>query len=142
MKNRTIYTDETLRRIKQLYLAGNSSIEVISIMDLSITPRTLQRYIKDMKISRSIGEAYRLAMSKGRVKWHQKEVKKHRSKLNPTLRYKILKRDNFTCVLCGRSSPRCILEVDHIDGVPDNNQESNLQTLCYDCNIGKYTNKD
>lgn len=35
------------------------------------------------------------------------------------------------------------LQVDHIDGNPENNVESNLQTLCACChNIKTYTNKD
>jgi 5-methylcytosine-specific restriction endonuclease McrA len=58
------------------------------------------------------------------------------------LRLKILDRDNYTCVLCGRSPallPGCALHVDH--RIPfskgGKTQFENLQTLCTDCNLGK-----
>jgi len=55
------------------------------------------------------------------------------------LRYEVLKRDNFTCQLCGRKAPEVKLEVDHIipksaGGTDDPN---NLRTVCYACNRGK-----
>lgn len=59
-----------------------------------------------------------------------------------TLRFKILKRDNYKCRLCGRSpatNPTVELEVDQIHPISRGGQdhESNLQTLCRDCNQGK-----
>jgi len=55
------------------------------------------------------------------------------------LRYEVLKRDNFTCQLCGRQAPEVKLEVDHIipksaGGTDDPN---NLRAVCYSCNRGK-----
>lgn len=62
------------------------------------------------------------------------------------LRYRVLKRDNFKCVLCGSSpatSIDCKLHVDHI--VPwskgGKTEESNLRALCENCNVGR-GNKD
>lgn len=59
-----------------------------------------------------------------------------------SLRYDILKRDNFRCVKCGSSpalTPGTRLHIDHI--IPwskgGETEESNLQTLCSDCNLGK-----
>jgi Homing endonuclease associated repeat/HNH endonuclease len=59
-----------------------------------------------------------------------------------SLRYKVLSRDRFRCVICGRSpakDPSIELHVDHIEpwskGGP--NTEENLRTLCFDCNLGK-----
>lgn len=57
-------------------------------------------------------------------------------------RFRIMKRDNFCCQLCGRKgiedSP---LEVDHIHPLAKggSNQDSNLWTLCFECNRGKGT---
>lgn len=58
------------------------------------------------------------------------------------LRWKVLLRDRFTCCSCGRSPAKSLgveLHVDHVnpwsnggETVPDN-----LQTLCFDCNLGK-----
>lgn len=67
--------------------------------------------------------------------------KKHeRQLLTPGLRYDIMKRDGFRCVICGRTAEDGVkLHVDHIKPiskggltVPDN-----LRTLCQDCNLGK-----
>lgn len=57
-------------------------------------------------------------------------------------RWKILKRDKFTCQYCGRSAPDVELHVDHKKPIfaGGNSEESNLITACSDCNLGK--NKD
>jgi hypothetical protein len=58
------------------------------------------------------------------------------------VRYDVLKRDRFRCVLCGRSPATHVgveLHVDHI--WPDSKEgpatHDNLRTTCADCNIGK-----
>ena len=59
-----------------------------------------------------------------------------------SLRYRVLCRDRFRCVICGRSPAKNLnveLHVDHI--IPwskgGQNVEENLRTLCFDCNLGK-----
>jgi hypothetical protein len=59
-----------------------------------------------------------------------------------SLRYKVLKRDNFTCISCGRSPvthPGTALHVDHV--IPESKggslDSSNLRCLCEECNLGK-----
>lgn len=67
-------------------------------------------------------------------------AKKQRALVTSSLRYKILKRDHFTCVLCGRSAEDGEkLHVDHIKPVTKGglSTEKNLRTLCADCNIRK-----
>jgi hypothetical protein len=59
-----------------------------------------------------------------------------------SLRYKVLSRDRFRCVKCGRSpakDPSVELHVDHIHpwSKGGQNTEENLRTLCFDCNLGK-----
>jgi 5-methylcytosine-specific restriction endonuclease McrA len=58
------------------------------------------------------------------------------------LRYQVLKRDRFRCVLCGASPAThlgCVLHVDHV--VPwsrgGKTVEENLRSLCEACNLGK-----
>jgi len=55
------------------------------------------------------------------------------------LRWKILTRDNYQCVKCGKRPPEVKLEIDHI--IPWSKEgtdcEDNLQTLCNICNSGK-----
>jgi 5-methylcytosine-specific restriction endonuclease McrA len=65
-----------------------------------------------------------------------------RAKLTAGLRYFVLKRDHFTCQLCGRKQAEenyVRLEVDHRTPVArwGRTVESNLWTLCRDCNQGK-----
>jgi len=58
------------------------------------------------------------------------------------LRFKALKRDNFTCKACGRSPanhPGLELQVDHVVAYSNcgETELDNLQTLCKECNLGK-----
>lgn len=56
-----------------------------------------------------------------------------------SIRFKVLKRDNFMCAYCGRRPPEVELQVDHVmprsKGGSDN--LDNLTTACSDCNLGK-----
>ena len=68
------------------------------------------------------------------------EFKREAKPLSKKERFKILKRDNFRCQLCGRSADDgTVLHVDH--KIPKakggSNQRENLWTLCADCNLGK-----
>ena len=60
------------------------------------------------------------------------------------IRWIVLKRDNFTCQYCGRKAPDVILEVDHVIPKSKNggNELTNLKTSCYECNHGKYDDRD
>lgn len=66
--------------------------------------------------------------------------KRARSQMTDKLRYTILKRDEFRCVLCGRGRDEgAQLEVDHIFPVSKGGETvpQNLRTLCKECNRGK-----
>ena len=59
-----------------------------------------------------------------------------------SVRYKVLCRDRFRCVICGRSPAKdssIELHIDHIKpwSKGGQNTEENLRTLCRDCNLGK-----
>lgn len=63
-----------------------------------------------------------------------------RGEVSDSLRYDILNRDNFTCVICGASSKQgARLHVDHIIPIAKGGKSvpGNLRTLCERCNIGK-----
>lgn len=75
--------------------------------------------------------------------WAEFEAYKNaRKSIGLTLRFAILKRDGYRCRLCGRAAPDVTLEVDHTVAVANGgtSDESNLMTLCFDCNRGKRTN--
>ena len=68
-----------------------------------------------------------------------------RQLMTPKLRYEIMKRDKFKCVICGRSQmDGAKLHVDHIKPVSKGGktEKSNLRTLCDMCNLGKSNSYD
>lgn len=67
-------------------------------------------------------------------------VEYERSLMTASLRYDVLKRDNYKCRICGASAhDGAELHVDHIYPVSKGGKTeiSNLQTLCERCNLGK-----
>lgn len=78
--------------------------------------------------------------------FNSKSVSATRS-ISEKLRLHVYKRDNYVCVICGRSPANergVILHVDHI--VPfslgGKTELDNLRTLCSKCNLGKSNEKD
>ena len=68
-----------------------------------------------------------------------------RGDVSDSLRYDVLNRDNFTCVICGASARQgARLHIDHIIPIAKGGKStlSNLQTLCERCNIGKSDKTD
>lgn len=74
------------------------------------------------------------------------ETKKQERKImNDDIRYNVLKRDNYSCQICGATAKDgAKLHVDHIIPVSKGGKTvmSNLQTLCEQCNIGKSNKTD
>jgi 5-methylcytosine-specific restriction protein A len=113
---------------------------IMANFNISFTPRAIQRTVRKYGQIRTVGDAFRLAGSKGRIHWALKALKIKRPTLPPKIRFFILTRDQFKCKLCGA---REILEVDHI--IPlhagGTDEPENLQTLCHNCNLGKHQNE-
>ncbi len=59
--------------------------------------------------------------------------------ISKTLRYEVLKRDNFACRYCGAAAPDAKLTVDHVIPVAlgGSDEPSNLVAACSACNAGK-----
>ncbi len=75
---------------------------------------------------------------------HREERKKQKVKCSgqmlPSLRFDVLKRDKYSCQICGAvASDGVKLEVDHKNpkSKGGDNSLENLWTLCFDCNRGK-----
>lgn len=67
-------------------------------------------------------------------------AKEQRSLMSDSLRYDVMKRDGFRCVLCGATvADGAKLHVDHIMSIAKGGKTemSNLRTLCDRCNLGK-----
>jgi rubredoxin len=132
---------ELLRKLYESPMSCHEIAEkILTASGETITARSIERAVKKAGgKTRGIGEAFGLAIKKGRVNWVYKEMKKKKGKqLSAKTRMEILKRDNFTCVLCGAGKEAC-LEIDHI--VPrvrgGSNEPENLRILCHECNVGK-----
>lgn len=77
---------------------------------------------------------------KNEKKLYEISSRVERSKMSESMRYDVLKRDNYRCQICGTSSKDgANLQVDHIIPVSKGGKTEmkNLQTLCSRCNIGK-----
>lgn len=71
------------------------------------------------------------------------KLRKSRKAINNSIRYDVMKRDNFKCNYCGKSpatDSNVELQIDHITPITNggDNHMDNLKTICKDCNIGKY----
>lgn len=135
-------------RIIALYIDEKmSSVEIAEMIyretGIKFSPRSLQRVIRAHGESRSQENAFRNAMERGRVVWQLAEDAERRRKtkrMSRGMRYRVLQRDNFTCVLCGISAEGGgLLQVDHIVALVNGGNDSlgNLRTLCVSCNVGK-----
>lgn len=73
------------------------------------------------------------------------EIKNQRKLLTQQLKEEIAVRDNYTCQLCGRKMPDGFgMQIDHIIPISKGGKtvRSNLQVLCYKCNLSKSNKTD
>lgn len=90
-------------------------------------------------------DAYRNTLNRLNREAQERKIRKsqiaaERAKMTNSLRYDVLKRDGFRCVLCGATArDGAKLHVDHIVPVSKGGKTvmSNLRTLCDRCNLGK-----
>jgi 5-methylcytosine-specific restriction endonuclease McrA len=139
--------EDLQKHLRRMYLDEQMSAQEIADLLESktkqkITARSIQRYLKSAGVTRSVGDSFRLAMARNRVQFRYKDAryKARRPDLRSSgLRYTILKRDGFRCVLCGVTAETSLLEIDHIIPVVrgGGTDETNLRTLCHICNTGK-----
>lgn len=121
--------------ICQEYQQATSTSEKIAAK-YSITTRQLQRIVKEAGIVRTIADSNRLMAKFKNYEGHKNPNKVTRKTLPKKIRYEMIKNNPY-CKNCGNTMMQCPLQVDHIDGNSRNNDASNLQVLCMDCNYGK-----
>lgn len=107
-----------------------------------ISPKGKRQYNKEMTYE--LDQIKHFIMLANRTKTErekrQNQIKAERAKMTDSLRYDILKRDNFKCQICGSTAQDGVkLHVDHIVPVSKGGKtvKSNLRTLCDRCNLGK-----
>lgn len=105
--------------------------------------RALGAFVDRVNADRQVRQFAGRPVLEGKVSPDPESTPKTRIRSIPLgLRYDVLRRDRFKCVLCGASpavTPTCQLHVDHV--VPfargGATKEGNLRTLCSHCNVGK-----
>jgi hypothetical protein len=115
-------TDEEMQRAGSAMMGGDPEEQV-----------QLQRELKRLYGVPSPTPAEKPAAAKPADKSQLRAVSK-------ALRFKIFKRDHFTCTYCGkRAGPDVELEIDHIMPLAKGgkDEEANLTTSCHACNRGK-----
>lgn len=142
---------EIVRMYVDEKMSADEIAEYLSKID-KISPRSVLRWIDkniDPKLKRGISDAFPLAASRGRVKWHKRDplLLARRKRIGgykgAEIRYSVMKRDGFKCVLCGSTASDAPLEIDHIIPIAKggSNNLNNLRTVCEICNIGKQVNE-
>ncbi len=147
-----VINDETLEDLSRLYLLINKA-EILSrehnvsvepyipeYVMCYISPQGQSELINSFLFSSiNIGNLHSLVRSVV-IKREKREVQ--RAMMTPELREAIIRRDNWTCRMCGNSvfkEPNLLLEVDHIIPLSKGGktEPNNLQTLCWRCNRAK-----
>lgn len=131
----TVYSFDKIVEYNNQYDELKASLEGKRQHQRELEEKERQRAEQERK------EAARQKAAQETAEARRKEaIRQERSKLSASLRYDVLKRDNFRCTICGRSaSDGVTLHVDHIKPVSKGGKTemSNLRTLCDYCNLGK-----
>ena len=98
---------------------------------------TLTDEQKDLIIKECDSKINEFIQKRGLNVWEHR--RKNRRPVPGSIRYKVLKRANFRCELCGISADEKALEVDHITPKNKMGEDTihNYQALCYTCNAQK-----
>lgn len=107
---------------KYISSGGNASMQCDIVMDIENLNRFINYLSETIKFKKSAAG--------------------QRALMTSSLRQKIMRRDNYTCKICGVSTyvePNLLLEIDHIIPVSKGGltTEDNLRTLCWKCNRKK-----
>jgi 5-methylcytosine-specific restriction endonuclease McrA len=138
-RNSTIQSEEKYNRLE---LRMCKRRRIIPVTDASIicqviyiTPKRTKTYTAQRQIRMS--SIFNRINAKSES---QQSIEYQRSLMTSSKRYDIMRRDGFKCKLCGRTATDgAQLEVDHILAVSRGGKsiDSNLRTLCRECNQGK-----
>ncbi len=129
------------QKIHELYTQKQlSAREIVETLGITISIRQIQRILKQDGLIRTPGDAFRLAVTQGKVTYYHKpeHLKAKRKTFSMKQRYRIFTRDHFTCQACGMTPKEGIrIEIDHKNEDATDNRDENLQAFCNLCNTGK-----
>ena len=101
--------------------------------------RMIRKYSRDLICMSDLRRSY-LFSNPHKIPYFNPR-KSIREKISPRLRWKVLCRDGFRCIACGRGSKETILHIDHKipSSLGGETNMKNLRTLCGECNMGRGT---
>ena len=112
-----------------------------TVITYEVTYTTPQgRYHYSKKLYYKFEELQKTYLSIDQQETTRYQIELERALMTDSLRYDILRRDNFRCQICGATAQDGVkLHVDHIMPVSKGGKtiKSNLRTLCERCNMGK-----
>ena len=135
--NKKVFNKYENKLINKYIINNNFNISVI-VKIKYVSKKKKNSYVK--KIILDTDSLINIYNNWNTIKEYEMSALYERSKMSASLRYDILKRDNFRCKICGCGMEDGVkLHVDHIIPVSKGGKtvESNLQTLCELCNLGK-----
>lgn len=156
--SRAVHKDDLLKNLEEVWSKLGRQPRAKE-MKQPLSPISISRYQKmfqktwyeiclefiSWKSGTSIEEIDRESKHMPAVESDRQFVHKTNRNISLSLRYIILKRDNFRCAKCGASpalNPGTQLHIDHM--LPwskgGETEQDNLQTLCSECNLGKSNN--
>lgn len=100
----------------------------------------IDHYLKDRHICYEITARYGSYEGGKYVTAEDRRRKEERRKITYQVRLLVLKRDNYTCKVCGKTEADGVqFHIDHIKPISKGGNSSldNLQTLCASCNLHK-----
>ena len=143
------FLDNVKNEVIDLYNNGYGCPAIVSMLELPVTARSVQRYLKSIGIIRPRALALEMAEERRQqtisAKWSNYVPQHKRSSVSSARRYRIMARDGFKCQICGNGLKQgAVLEIDHKIAIMNGgtNEDSNLQTICNICNNGKYWAED
>ena len=108
--------------------------EIKEILELSF------KYVKEYLLDENSNREKKFKLACDLLKKQNIKVDLGNASGNLKLRFKIFRRDDFSCVYCGRNPEQgALLQIDHVNPRSNNGKdtEDNLVTACFDCNSGK-----
>ncbi len=132
-----IYKNIETKQYNKLFIYPKKTI-TITVRASYTSPKGQNRYSNQIDFSFN---ELKKAINKVHKNIELKKTREYqRAIMTDSLRYDILKRDNFRCQICGLSASNgVVLHVDHIIPISRGGKtiKANLRTLCDRCNLGK-----
>jgi|TARA_R110002110_G_C13285984_1_gene703013 predicted house-cleaning noncanonical NTP pyrophosphatase (MazG superfamily) len=147
------YDDSVLDYYKKIIMVWpKSTLEKHGVISYD---KSLQEFSLNASLKFEEVEQAKLLCEDKLAEWKSKQKANNEPSFQPATRYRVLKRSNGKCELCGTPSSRRPIDIDHI--VPQStakngkvlkngkliavHSDENLQALCFKCNRAK-SNKD